>query len=136
VSGPPPIDDDEYILRHIPDGSRWLARGPRITSANFELRRDRNETFVSVTRQKITSPEKLLTLVRSTAGSRVAKARVGDIRQLGPRVESKPSKRDGGHSGIESGTASLDDEIVRIKLCKLFNIIDPATYQVPEQHNP
>jgi hypothetical protein len=44
------IADDEDLLRHIPGGSRWQAPGPRITSGNFELRQDRNETGVSVTR--------------------------------------------------------------------------------------
>jgi hypothetical protein len=44
------IADDELLLRHIPGGTLWQAPGPRITSANFQLRHDRNETGVSVTR--------------------------------------------------------------------------------------
>jgi hypothetical protein len=54
------IADDEDLLRHIPAGSLWPAPGPRITSANFQLRHDRLETGVSVTRLSITSPERLL----------------------------------------------------------------------------
>ncbi len=51
-----PIGDDEYLLRHIPGGTRWQAPGPRVTSGNFQLRHDLNETGVSVTRLAITTP--------------------------------------------------------------------------------
>jgi hypothetical protein len=54
------IADDEILLRHIPGGTLWQAPGPRITSANFQLRHDRQETGVSVTRLAITSPERLI----------------------------------------------------------------------------
>jgi hypothetical protein len=57
------VADDEYLLRHIPGGTLWQAPGPRITSANFQLRHDRQETGVSVTRWKITTPQRLLELV-------------------------------------------------------------------------
>lgn len=78
------IGDDEVLLRHIPGGSLWQAPGPRITSANFQLRHDRNETGVSVTRLKITNPHRLLELVGGSfeAGSRVATARSGDVRAI------------------------------------------------------
>jgi hypothetical protein len=78
------VADDEYVLRHIPCGTLWQAPGPRITSANFQLRHDPQETGVSVTRWKITSPQRLLELVggRVQAGSRVACARVAAIRPL------------------------------------------------------
>lgn len=86
------ISDDEVMLRHIPSGSLWQAPGPRITSANFELRHHRNETGVSVTRARITSPERLLELVGGSIekGSRIAAARVGDVRALGLKVVPKP----------------------------------------------
>src|SRR5438445_10487578 len=102
------IADDEYLLRHIPGGTLWQAR---ITSANFQLRHDRNETGVSVTRVKITSPQRLLALVGADPehGSRVATARVGDVRALGLIVVPKPLTEDPGHSEIQSDTASLDD---------------------------
>src|SRR5260370_26002747 len=104
------IIDDEILLRHIPDGTLWQAQGPRITSANFQLRHDRNETGVSVTRSTITSPERLLELVGGKAelGSRVARARVGDIRALRLRVVPMPLVEDPGHSEIQSEVGSLD----------------------------
>jgi len=84
------IGDDEHLLRHIPGGTLWQAPGPRITSASFQLRADRNETGVSVTRRSITSPHRLLELVGGDPqkGSRVAWVRVGDVRQLG--LEKSP----------------------------------------------
>src|SRR5438445_1298065 len=99
-----PSADDELLFRHIPGGSLWQAPGPRITSANFQLRHDRNETGVSVTRLKITSPQRLLELVGGGAltGSRIATARVGDIRSIGLRVEPKPLDNDLGHAEIQS----------------------------------
>ena len=71
------IADDEHLLRHIPGGTLWQAPGPRITSANFQLRHDRNETGVSVTRRAITTPPRLLELVGGSSehGSRIAAAR-------------------------------------------------------------
>lgn len=49
------IADDEILLRHVPGGTLWQAQGARITSANFQVRHDRNETGVSVTRLQITT---------------------------------------------------------------------------------
>ena len=50
---PDDIADDEMVLRHVPGGTLWQAPGPRITSANFQLRKDRQETGASVTRSAI-----------------------------------------------------------------------------------
>jgi hypothetical protein len=98
------VADNEYLLRHIPGGTLWQAPGPRITSANFQLRHDRQETGVSVTRWKITTPQRLLELVGGSvqAGSRVAYTRVAEIRQLGLRVVPKPLDTDPGHAEIQS----------------------------------
>lgn len=119
------IAGDEYLLRHIPGGALWQAPGPRITSANFQLRHDRQETGVSVTRWKITTPQRLLELVGSSvqAGSRVACARAGEIRALGLRVVPKPLDTDPGHSEIQSNQASLDDHACRKKLAMLFQFV-------------
>src|ERR1700730_11417887 len=116
------IGDDEFLLRHIPGGTLWQAPGPRITSANFQLRHDRNETGVSVTRLNITSPQQLLQLVGGTVeqGSRFASVRAGDVRALGLRVIPKPLADDPGHAEIQSGEASLDDHACRKKLDLLF----------------
>jgi hypothetical protein len=119
------VADDEYLLRHIPGGTLWQAPGPRITSANFQLRHERQETGVSVTRAKITSPQRLLELVGGSiqAGSRVASARVTEVRALGLRVVPKPLENDSGHAEIQSDQASLDDHACRKKLALLFQFV-------------
>lgn len=119
------IADDEYLLRHIPSGTMWQAPGPRITSANFQLRHDRNETGVSVTRLNITPPQRLLELVGGSfqRGSRIASARVGDIRALGLHVVPKPLEEDPGHAEIQSGQASLDDHACRKRLALVFRFL-------------
>src|SRR5438477_7155361 len=100
MSGQEEIPDDELLLRHIPGGTRWQAPGPRITSANFQLRHDRNEMGVSVTRLALTTPERLLELVGGSvrSGSRVASVQAGDVRKLGLRVVPKPLPEDLGHA--------------------------------------
>jgi hypothetical protein len=125
------IADDEVLLRHIPGGTRWQAPGPRITSGNFQLRHDRNETGVSVTRRKFTTPQRLLELVGSTReqGSRVAAVRAGEVRALGLRVVPRPLDHDAGHAEIQSDQASLDDQVCRKRLALLFAF-------VPEPFDP
>jgi len=119
------IPDDEILLRHIPSGTKWQAPGPRITSGNFQLRHDRNETGVSVTRLKITAPRRLLELLGASYenGSRVAAVRVGDVRKLGFKVVPKPLNEDPGHSEIQSHEASLDEPASRKLLAKLFHFL-------------
>jgi hypothetical protein len=119
------VADDEYLLRHIPGGSLWQAPGPRITSANFQIRHDRQETGVSVTRWRITAPQHLLDLVGGSAqaGSRVACARGADIRALGLRVVPRPLEIDPGHAEIQSDRTSLDDHACRKKLALLFKFV-------------
>lgn len=118
------IADDEYLLRHIPGGTLWRAPGPRITSANFQLRQDRNETGVSVTRLKITTAQRLLELVGGSLeqGSRVAAARAGDVRSLGLQVVPKPLPEDPGHAEVQSDHASLHDHACRKKLALLVPV--------------
>jgi hypothetical protein len=119
------VADDEYLLRHIPGGTLWQAPGPRTTSANFQLRHDRQETGVSVTRWKITTPQRLLEVVGGSvqAGSRVACVRAADVRALGLRVVPKPLDTDPGHAEIQSDQASLDDHACRKKLAMLFHFV-------------
>jgi hypothetical protein len=129
MAGEEHIADDEWLLRHIPGGSLWQAPGPRITSANFQLRHDRGETGVSVTRAKITGPERLLELVGGdrAMGARVAHVSVGEVRALGVQVVPKPLDDDPGHAEIQSATASLDDHACRKKLARLFRFIEEPT---------
>jgi hypothetical protein len=119
------IADDEMLLRHIPGGTRWQAPGPRITSANFQLRHDRNETGVSVTRRRMTTPQRLLELVGGNReeGSGVAVARTAEVRAMGLRAVSKPLPEDPGHAEIQSGEASLDDHACRKRLSMLFHFL-------------
>jgi hypothetical protein len=119
------IADDEYLLRHIPGGTLWQAPGPRITSANFQLRHDRNETGVSVTRLKTTTPERLLELVGGSLekGSHVASIRAGNVRALGLKVVAKPLAEDAGHAEIQSDTVSLDDHACRKRLALMFQFV-------------
>ena len=133
MTGLEPIADDEPILRHIPSGTLWQAPGPRITSANFHLRQDRGETGVSVTRLKITGPERLLELVggKLEAGSRVAQARVGDVRALGLRVVPKPLPEDPGHSEIQSDMASLDEDQTRKRIARVFRFLGEDPPRTP-----
>jgi hypothetical protein len=116
------IADDEVLLRLIPGGTLWQAPGPRIPSANFQLREDRGETGVSVTRRSITSPQRLLELVGGDplAGSRVAAVRVGDVRALGLLVVPRPLPEEPGHAEIQTGQASLDDHACRKRPALLF----------------
>jgi hypothetical protein len=125
MDGTDEIADDEFLLRHIPGGSLWQAPGPRITSANFQIRHDLNETGVSVTRLKITSPHKLLELVGGSPekGSRVASAQAGNIRALGLRIVPKPNEQDPGHAEIQSDAATLDDHACRKRLAMLFTFL-------------
>src|ERR1700677_4290282 len=116
------IRDEEFLLRHIPGGTTWQAPGPRITSSNFQLRHDRNETGVSVNRLSLTAPDRLLELVGGSVekGSRVASVKVADVRALGLKVIAKPLPDDEGHAEIQSDTASLDDHTCRKRLRDLF----------------
>jgi hypothetical protein len=123
------IADEEVILRHIPGGTLWQAPGPRITSANFQLRVDRNETGISVTRFKYTAPKQLLSSVGGSAekGSRIASVRVADVRALGLLVVPKPLDDDPGHAEIQSGTSRLEDHACRKKLALLFHFLPEET---------
>lgn len=119
------VADDEYLLRYIPSGTLWQAPGAGITSANFQLRHDRQETGAFVMRWKITTPLRLLELVGGSikAGSCIAYARAAEIRALGLRVVPKPLDTDPGHAEIQSDRTSLDDHACRKRLAMLFQFV-------------
>ena len=129
MDDPAEIADDEVLLRHIPSGTTWQAPGPRITSSNFRLRHERDETGLSVTRQKITSADRLLEVVGGDVerGSRVAIATVGEIRALGLRVVPKPLADDSGHTEIQSDSRSLDELATSKLLSKAFRFLPAET---------
>lgn len=120
-----PIEDSDFLLRHIPGGTTWQAPGPRITSKNFELRP--GESGVSVSRQSVTSADALMArLGDPTKGSRVAVASVAAVRALGLEVVPDPKDYDTGHAEIRDGTAALSDKKVRNRLAALFVFLPVA----------
>jgi len=120
-----PIADDEVIFRHIPGGTLFQAPGPRITNKNFELRTQRQETGVSVSRGGVDSAADVMARRGDPqTGSLVAAATAGDIRALGLEVVPAAFDDDPGHSEIRSATASLDDLTTRRALAKVFAFVD------------
>jgi hypothetical protein len=119
----PAIADDELLLRHIPGGPTWQAPPlGRVTSLNFRLRPD--ETGLSVSRLSITSADELLARVGNPAtGSRVAVARVGDVRAMGFDVVPVILPDDPGHAEIRPTTADLGTKAARQALSTLFQYL-------------
>ena len=122
----PPIRDDEYVIKHIPGGPMWQGKptSPRVTSGNFELRKDMGETGSSCSREEMTSPQEMLARLKTNESSRVARAQVQDIRHLGFEVVPKQTCDDPGHAEIISKESSLDNHSHRQKLAALFHFID------------
>lgn len=112
-----PVQDDETVLRHIP-------RGGRLNGRSFQPRFHKGESDLSVSRFPPTTPAALVARVgQQPATSRVAAARVGDIRRLGLDVVSDPLPDDPGHALIVAGTASLADQVTRDDLAELFQFL-------------
>lgn len=126
MSHPDRVDDDEIILVHVPSGERWQARGPRVTSGNFKLRKPQNETGKSVMRAELDeldqSAKRLLSFVQSTPESLVAFVRVSAVRDLGFEVVSTPLEGLEEHAEIRSAERSLDRGGDRKRLANLFQI--------------
>ena len=124
MADPDVIADEEIILRRIPPGNYWQAPGPRIASTNFELRP--HETGVSVSRNRFTSPEKLLSLApaaRIGEDWRVAQAVVRDVRAMGFDVIPDPISDDTGHALLISAKSLLTEHSARKRLAKAFRLL-------------
>jgi hypothetical protein len=98
---------------------RISEKTPAAKQRHFRLRHDINETGVSCNRKSLSLPDDLLG-PESRSGSWVAEAKVGEIRKIGldvvvAKVEGNPA-----HCEIISAVKSLDDELVRDDLAKLF----------------
>jgi hypothetical protein len=76
------IPDDEILFRRIPPTKPWLEPPDRITSANFKLRKSRNEQGLSAYRASKASAELVLAKPDAIAGSFVVQATAGEIRAL------------------------------------------------------
>jgi hypothetical protein len=122
VPEPPPIADEEILLRHIPGDPNYLAPGPRITSYNFALRR--GQAGISVTRAGMTTPRQLLARVLSGPESRVAAVTAAEVRALGLDTVPVPLPDDPGHAEIRSSTADLNRRNVRQRLADVFRLLD------------
>jgi hypothetical protein len=133
MSEAPAVGDDEVVMRHIPAGTTWQAPGPppRLTSANFRTRAHKGETYLSVSRTGLTTPEQLLKRVGGdvAAGSRIACATVGEIRKLGFEVLPEPIVPDDpGHAGIHpTAAANFDDKELVKRLAVLFRYRDDTS---------
>jgi hypothetical protein len=76
------IPDDEIVYRRIPSSLRYLEEPDGITSQNFKLDQRRGDLGLSVYRASIVTPADVLAKPDAIPDSRIAAARVGDIRQL------------------------------------------------------
>ena len=139
------VTDEELLLRHVPEGVPWqTSESPFISSANFELRHDRGETGVSVTRWIFTTPRQLLRRLAMgpgalvTPGSKIFAAKAGEVRALGFVVVEKSIVSgpvpDPGHAEIRSATASLDRRPQRQRLRNLFRLVDTSQYDTLQPH--
>ncbi len=130
------IADDEVVLRHIPGGPSWQAPPlGRVTSLNFRLRPD--ESGLSVSRLRLTTPDSLLARLGDPAtGSRVAVARVGDLRAMGYDVVPVVLDDDPGHAEIRPTTADLGTKAARQALSTLFQYLPTPPPPDPEPSTP
>jgi hypothetical protein len=118
------VQDDEIVLRHIPGGtSHQTPPHGRISSVNFRLRP--GETGYSVSRAVLTTPDQLMARLGDPAtGSRIAAARVADLRALGFDVVPVPlAGIDEGHAEIRATTVNPNDKPVQRALAALFQYV-------------
>ena len=118
-----PIPDDELVFRHIPGGTTWQKPDGSIASPNFRLRPD--EVGYSVSRAVVTPASAVMARLGDPAtGSRIAVARVGDIRALGFEVVSVPREYDLGHAEIRPTTADPMAKAVQRAIAMAFRYMD------------
>ena len=109
------IGDDEIVLRHIPGGETYqVPPTSRISSGNFDLKLGEQGASVSWSVRK--TPTDLVQAMDGDETSRVAAARVGDIRAMGLDVIHDPQPDDPAHCLIIDQTATLKNRKTRQKL--------------------
>jgi hypothetical protein len=122
------ISDDETIFRRIPPIAPWFEPPDRITSANFRLRKSRNEQGLSTYRASIVSAEAVLAKPDAIEGSFVVTASVGEIRALmdgngkplNLEVVAVADEHDPGHAEIRSPKPGTLSDSASKALTKLF----------------
>lgn len=119
----PAVADDEIVLRHIPGGPFWQAPPDgRITSHNFRLRP--HELGYSVSRAALTTPDQLMArLGDSSKGSRIAAAKVSDLRALGFDVVPVPLADDPGHAEVRPISVDPSRKAVMRSLANAFRYL-------------
>jgi len=76
------IPDDEIIYRRIPPLHDFFEEPDRVTSANYKLDQRNAEFGLSVYRASVVTSEEVLQKPEAIAHSRIAAARVGEVRTL------------------------------------------------------
>ena len=129
------IADDEVLYRRIPPGDDWFEPPDLISSLNFKLRP--NELGISGYLATTVDVAGVLSKAGAIAGSRVAQATVGQIRNardgkgnpLHLDVVSVNDENDPGHAEIRGPVLRTNARIAAKALKKLFTVAKSA----PEQ---
>lgn len=122
------ISSDEFILRRIPNQTYYLGKltNPHINHHNFELKD--GEEGISCNLESLMSAEILLSRPEAIPGSRVGRARVGDIRAQGFQVVAVEDTNDltnVGHCEIRiDNRLLLEDKAIRNQLVQIFTLMD------------
>jgi hypothetical protein len=124
------IPDDEVLYRLIPPTMPYFEPPNRITSANFRLRKHKNELGLSTYCASIVSEEAVLAKEGAIEGSFVVEARVGDIRALydgngkplNLDVVAVDDEDDPGHAEIRSTLPGRLSDSASNALKKLFKL--------------
>jgi hypothetical protein len=125
------ISDDEIVYRRIPPMLPFFEEPDRVTTQNFKLDRRRNEFGLSVYRESIVTAAEVLNKPDAIAQSKIASARVGDIRQL-QTGDGKPLELDvivvddednPGHAEIRGPQPGAIKDSASKALQRLFKLI-------------
>ena len=76
------IPDDEVVFRRIPPTVPYFENPDRVTTQNFKLDQRQHELGLSVYRAAIVTTAAVLAKAGAVPDSKLAQARVGDIRAL------------------------------------------------------
>ena len=126
------IADDEVLYRRIPPGESWLQPPDRISSFNFKLHPD--ELGISVYRASVVDAAGVLSKPEAIAGSMVAQATVGQIRDaqngkgepLHLDVVAVNDENDPGHTEIRGPVPGVISDSAAKALKKLFKLAESA----------